>query len=83
MFTPDEYLDSVQPLITWRHKQGLQVRVISKSSFTPQEIKDSIISEYNSHTLPELKWVLLVGDVSKMPTYTGWAFPLPTSGMSI
>ena len=66
------YTSTIQPLVDWHHKRGLDVRVISKSSFTPTEIKDSIRNEYNSHTPPKLKWVLLVGDVDRVPTYTGW-----------
>ncbi|RKX69422.1 hypothetical protein DRP53_08205 [candidate division WOR-3 bacterium] len=69
------YTSTIQPLVDWHHKQGLDVRVISKSSFSAAEIKDSIQKEYNSHTPAKLKWVLLVGDVNRVPTYTGWGVP--------
>ncbi len=71
-FVPTQYLDGVRPLIDWHHRQGLETRVIVKSTFTASEIKDSIQQEYNNHTPPKLRWVLLVGDVDRMPTYTGW-----------
>ncbi|MEO0100168.1 MAG: C25 family cysteine peptidase [candidate division WOR-3 bacterium] len=67
------YLDS---LVNWHQKRGIETRVISKSSFTAQEIKDSILAEYNRSSPPVLRWVLLVGDVDRMPpSYAYGSFP--------
>ncbi|HIE06317.1 MAG TPA: hypothetical protein EYP58_05900, partial [bacterium (Candidatus Stahlbacteria)] len=52
-----DYTSTIQPLVDWHHKQGYDVRVISKSSFSYTEIKDSIQNEYNNHTPAKLKWV--------------------------
>ncbi len=63
----------VDSLLGWVKKRGYDVRMISKSSYTAQEIKDSIRAEYNRYTPKTLRWVLLVGEYSEVPmgSYSG------------
>ncbi|UCG42720.1 MAG: hypothetical protein JSU73_12805, partial [candidate division WOR-3 bacterium] len=55
-------------LLGWVKKRGYDTRVITKSSFTAQEIKDSIRAEYERHEPALLQYVLLVGEYSEVPT---------------
>jgi len=75
IITTPTYYNTIQRLGNWHHRQGLKVRYIQKASYTAQEVKDSVLAEYNSNNPRILKWVLLVGDVSVVPTYTGWGCP--------
>lgn len=75
IITTPTYYNTVQRLGNWHNKQGLKVRYIQKASYTAQEVKDSVRSEYNSNAPAILKWVLLVGDVNSVPTYTAWGCP--------
>ncbi len=63
----------VDTLLGWVKKRGYEVRMISKSSYTAQEIKDSIRAEYNRHSPRALRWVLLVGEYAEVPmgSYSG------------
>ncbi|MEO0080603.1 MAG: C25 family cysteine peptidase, partial [candidate division WOR-3 bacterium] len=63
------WLDS---LVHWHQKRGIETRVIAKSSWTATEIKDSVRAEYNRHSPPVLRWVLLVGEYNEVP---GYAYP--------
>ncbi len=60
-------------LLGWVHQRGYQVRKITKGSFTAQEIKDSVIAEYNRNNPALLRWVLLVGEYGEIPmgSYSG------------
>ncbi len=62
---PGSWLDT---LVNWHHKCGIETRVISKSSWTAAEVKDSIRAEYDSHTPPVLRWALLMGKPAEVPT---------------
>ncbi len=76
VFCPTKYYSTARRLIDWHHKQGLKTKVIQGTSFpTAQAIKDSIQAEYNSNNPKILKWVLLVGDVADVATYTAWGCP--------
>ena len=70
VITHSNFTNSVSPLVNWHHKRGIKTRVVSKSSWTVQMVKNEILAEYNSQTPPVLKWVLLVGDVNYIPAYT-------------
>jgi hypothetical protein len=70
IFTHNSFASTIQPLAQWHQNRGMDVRVVSKSSFTSQEIKDSINAEYNRHTPAVLEYVLLVGDESYIPVYS-------------
>ncbi len=60
-------------LLGWVKKRGYDTRVITKSSFTPTEIRDSIRLEYERHDPPLLQFVLLVGEHAEIPcgSYSG------------
>ncbi len=55
-------------LLGWVQKRGYDLRVITKSSFTATEVKDSIKQEYDRHSPALLQYVLLVGEYSQIPT---------------
>ncbi len=54
-------------LVGWHQKRGVETRIIHKSGWTSQEIKDSILAEYNRNSPAELRWVLLVGEFAEIP----------------
>lgn len=60
-------------LLGWVKQRGYETRKIAKSSFTAQEIKDSIRAEYNRNNPKTLRWVLLVGEYGEIPmgSYSG------------
>jgi len=60
-------------LLGWVEKRGYDVRMITGSGFTAQQVKDSIRAEYDNHTPATLRWVLLVGEYAEIPTgsYSG------------
>jgi hypothetical protein len=58
---------ALESLLAWHYKQGIESRVIHKASWTPSEIRDSILAEYNRSTPAELRWVLLVGEYAEIP----------------
>ncbi len=60
-------------LLGWVEKRGYEVRVITKSSFTAAEIKDSVKAEYDRNDPHLLHWVLLVGETNEVPqgSYSG------------
>ncbi len=60
------WLDS---LVNWHQKQGIETRVIAKSSWTTTEVKDSVRAEYNRNSPTTLRWVLLVGEYNEVPGY--------------
>jgi hypothetical protein len=63
----------VDSLLGWVKKRGYDVRMISKASYTAQEVKDSIRAEYNRYSPKALRWVLLVGEYNEVPmgSYAG------------
>ncbi|MFO7651239.1 MAG: C25 family cysteine peptidase [bacterium] len=54
-------------LVGWHQKRGVETRIVHKPSWTSQEIKDSILAEYNRNSPAELRWVLLVGEFGEIP----------------
>jgi len=65
-----EYL--VEPLAEWKHRKGIQTRVVKLSDVgsTPEEIKDYIQTAYDTWAVPP-EYVLLVGDTEQVPVYYG------------
>lgn len=57
-------------LLGWVHQRGYEVRKVVKTSFTAQEVKDSIRAEYNRQSPAVLQYVLLVGEHAEIPTGT-------------
>ncbi|MEO0097383.1 MAG: C25 family cysteine peptidase [candidate division WOR-3 bacterium] len=76
VITHSNFAEAIDTLVKWHYKRGIETRVISKSSWTSQEIKDSIVAEYNRNSPPVLRWVLLVGDANYVPpSYAFGSFP--------
>ncbi len=70
-YASESYL--LDSLLGWVKKRGYETRVIAKTSFTAQEIKDSIRAEYLRNNPKALRWVLLVGEYAQIPqgSYSG------------
>jgi hypothetical protein len=70
----DELYDAIQPLADWKTSKGFEVTVIKTSEIpggvTKEHIKTYIKDAYNNWTIPPT-YVLLVGDVAQIPTWTG------------
>ncbi len=66
---PDQFMASVQPLVQWRNISGTPTQLISVTTAgsTNTAIK-SYISNY--YTTYGLTYVILVGDVAQIPTFT-------------
>jgi hypothetical protein len=69
VITHTDFTQHLVNLVEWYKKKGINTRVISKSVFTDDEIKDSITAEYNRNSPHVLKWVLLVGDIDRIPPH--------------
>ncbi len=54
-------------LLNWVKQRGYDTRAIYKSSWTAQEVKDSINAEYTRNNPKTLRWVLLVGEYAQIP----------------
>ncbi len=68
-YASDAFLND--SLLGWIRQRGFRdTRVISKSSYTQQEVRDSIHSEYYRPASPQLRWVLLVGQETEVPMAT-------------
>ena len=70
----DALSDAIQPLADWKTSLGL-VTTVTKTSEIPggatkEHIKSYIKDAYNNWTVPPA-YVLLVGDVDSIPTWTG------------
>jgi len=64
---------SIKPLLDWRDEKGLPyVSYYFPSSSTPSasDVKNVIAGVYASH--PELEYVLLVGDIGRLPWNPNW-----------
>lgn len=68
----DQWLSQIQPLVDWKIKKGIAVTVMPASAFggNPAAIKDLITSLYVDQGL---KYVLLVGDITQIPSFTAWS----------
>ncbi len=78
VITHTDFVSGLDSLLFWHKKRGIETRVIAKSSFTAQEIKDSISAEYNRNSPPVLRWVLLVGDVNRLPPSYAYSTNFPS-----
>jgi hypothetical protein len=65
-----DYTTTIESLAVWYNKRGIETKIISKVWSSSNEMKDSITAEYNRNQPPVLRWVLLVGDLDRMPTGT-------------
>lgn len=72
----DAFYDAIMPLATWKQGKGFECTVTKTSEIsggvTKENIKNYIVDAYNTWTTPPA-YVLLVGDVAQIPTWTGTA----------
>jgi hypothetical protein len=64
---------SIKPLLEWRTENGLpsvSYYFSSSSSPSPTDVKNVIADVYAAH--PELEYVLLVGDIDRLPWNPNW-----------
>jgi hypothetical protein len=70
----DDLYDATQPLVDWKDSKGFDVTVTKTSEIpggvTKEHIKTYIKDAYENWTIPPT-YVLLVGDVAQIPTWTG------------
>jgi hypothetical protein len=70
----DALYDAIQPLADWKTSMGLATTVTKTSEIpggaTKEHIKTYIVDAYNNWSVPPA-YVLLVGDVDSIPTWTG------------
>ncbi|MBN2541327.1 T9SS type A sorting domain-containing protein [bacterium] len=74
IISADEYTDELEQLVWWKTRKGFKVNLkgVSEIGGTANAIRDYIISEYTSGDIPP-DFVLLVGDVDEIPSFTGTA----------
>lgn len=70
----DAFYDVIQPFATWKDSKGFDITVTKTSEIpsgpTKDNIKAYIVDAYNNWPIPPA-YVLLVGDVAQIPTWTG------------
>lgn len=68
------FYNAIQPFATWKNTQGFSVTVTKTSEIpggvTKENIKSYIVDAYDNWPVPPA-YVLLVGDVEQIPTWTG------------
>ncbi len=69
----DAYLTNMQPFVDWKTAQGFAVQMVPVSTVgaTVTAVKNYITNEYNTNGI---SYVLLAGDESDIPGYTGYGF---------
>jgi hypothetical protein len=70
----DAFYDAIQPFVAWKDSKGFDITVTKTSEIpsgpTKENIKAYIVSAYNNWPIPPA-YILLVGDVAQIPTWTG------------
>jgi hypothetical protein len=70
----DDFVDAITPLVDWKDSKGFDVTMTKTSEIagspTKENIKSYIVDAYNSWPIPPA-YILLVGDVAQIPTWTG------------
>ena len=84
IITPDEFYSDVLPLAEWRREMGYHVTVAKLSDIgnnpTANDIRDFIRDAYSNWTVPPT-FVLLVGDVDRMPYFVGHGADSPATDL--
>jgi hypothetical protein len=72
IITHQDFYDNIAPLVEWKTRKGFEVTVLQVPDIgsTTTAIKDSIQSAYDNWDIPPT-YVLFMGDVGWIPTYTG------------
>jgi Peptidase family C25/Propeptide_C25/PKD domain len=72
----DDFYNAIQPFADWKSAKGFDVTITKTSEIpsgpTKENIKAYIVNAYNTWPTPPT-YVLLVGDVAQIPTWTGSA----------
>ncbi len=70
VIVPDEYTETLAPLVEWKIKKGIRTTVatLSQTGTTPEDIKSFIEGYYANN--PGLAYILFAGDHEDLPTYT-------------
>jgi len=73
----DSYAENLTPLVNWKNSQGIstQVHNISTIGSSSADVKNHIVQEYNNNNI---EYVLLVGNESQIPFYTGYSYSYGT-----
>ncbi len=76
IITYADFSDEIQPLADWKESKGFDTTVTMTSEIpggpTKENIKAYIVDAYNNWPIPPA-YVLLVGDVAQIPSWTGSA----------
>jgi hypothetical protein len=74
VLVPDAYYNSILPLADWRHRKGMQTKVVKLSEIgdpiTDVLIRNYVIDACNAWDVPP-EYVLLVGDIETLPHHPG------------
>ncbi|MCK5126268.1 MAG: VCBS repeat-containing protein [candidate division Zixibacteria bacterium] len=73
IISADQYVSYLTPFSDWKNSLGFSTQITPVSSIgsTVAQIKAYITQEYNNNAI---QYVLLVGDESDIPAYTGYGF---------
>ncbi|MBI4647063.1 MAG: DUF1573 domain-containing protein, partial [Bacteroidia bacterium] len=66
IITHSNYLSAADTLATWKKQMGLTVDIVSKSSWTAAQVKDSIRVRYMTWS-PKPDYFVIIGDHDKVP----------------
>ena len=84
IITPDEFYSDVLPLAEWRREMGYHVSVVKLSDIgsnpTAYDIRDFIRDAYSNWPVPPT-FVLLIGDVDRMPYFVGHGADSPATDL--
>lgn len=72
--TTTDLLPTLHPFIRWKSQQGFHIHLLSPATPHPDSIRSALSLFYHSH--PHLPmYILLVGDVDRLPAFRGKHFP--------
>jgi len=66
IITTNDYLAAADSLAIWKKQLGYDVHLVSKSSWTSQEVRDTIYNCYNSW-IPRPDYFVIIGDHNDVP----------------
>jgi hypothetical protein len=66
ILTIDPFLAAADSVARWRQQMGYRTRIISRPSWTTQQVKDSVHSHYHN-SLPRPDYLLIIGDHNHVP----------------
>jgi len=75
IITADSYESDIIDLAEWKHKKGVQTKVVTLSEVGSgvDDIRAYIQTAYDTWTVPP-EYVLLVGDTEQLPAYEGFTW---------